>query len=226
MADRSSYIQLYDQEASAGAGYKWQIENKQAGISVKDSNNVRPMKFYAKSFKFYEGGLTPGDGYDLEERLDGADADAAAAQSKADGNETDLAAETVSRVAGDATQAANLTAEIVARAAAVAGVQAEVDAEEAKRASEDVILAASVATEVAARIVDVNAEQARAEAAEVALQAQITSILSNADPASLDSLSEIVAAFQAADSTLSGTVGSMNTRLLAAEATLAELLNE
>ena len=81
MADRSSYIQLYDQEASAGADYKWQIENKQAGISIKDSDNVRPMKFYAKSFKFYEGGATPGPGYDLKVELDAADAAAASAQS-------------------------------------------------------------------------------------------------------------------------------------------------
>ena len=226
MADRSSYIQLYDHEESAGSAYKWQIENKQAGISFKDSDNVRPMKFYAKDFKFYDGGAVPGPAFDLKVRMAAADSAAASAQSKANSNESDLAAETVSRVAGDATQAANLTAEITARATAVAAVQAEVDAEESKRASEDVLIVASVSAEAAARILDVNTEQSRAEAAEAAIQAQISSILSNATAGTLDSLAEIVAAFQAADSTLSGTVGSMNTRLLAAEATLAQLLNE
>ena len=83
-----------------------------------------------------------------------------------------------------------------------------------------------MASETAARIVDVNAEQSRSEAAEASLQSQISNILSDATPQVLDDLASIVAAFQAADSTLSGTVGSMNTRLLAAEATLAELLNE
>ena len=41
-----------------------------------------------------------------------------------------------------------------------------------------------------------------------AVQAQVNNILSNTDSASLDSLSEIVAAFQAADSTLAGTVAA------------------
>ena len=80
-------------------------------------------------------------------------------------------------------------------------------------------------TEAAARVAGIAAEAVIARAAEAALQSQISSILSNATAGTLDSLAEIVAAFQAADSTLSGTVGAMNTRLLAAEATLAELLN-
>ena len=129
MADRSSYIQLYDQEASAGAGYKWQIENKQAGISVKDSNNVRPMKFYAKSFKFYEGGATPGPGYDLKVELDAADAAAAAAQSKADTNETGLAAAIAARIAGDS------------------GLQTAVDAESARAGAAEAVNAAAVAAQ-------------------------------------------------------------------------------
>ena len=94
MADKSAYIQLYDNEEKKD-GFKWQIENKQAGVSIKDSSNARPMKFYAKEFKFYDGGVTPGPGFDLESRLDSADSDAAAAQSKADANESAISAETV-----------------------------------------------------------------------------------------------------------------------------------
>ena len=80
------------------------------------------MKFYAKEFKFYKGGSAPGPGYDLEARLDSADSDAAAAQSKADANESAISAETVRAQAAEATNAANLSSEIVARAAAVAAV--------------------------------------------------------------------------------------------------------
>ena len=63
--------------------------------------------------------------------------------------------------------------------------------------------------EASARAVAVAAEKTRAEAAEASLQAQISNILSNADPAALDSLSEIVAAFQAADSTLTGALATL-----------------
>ena len=126
MADRSSYIQLYDQEASAGADYKWQIENKQAGISIKDSDNVRPMKFYAKSFKFFEGGATPGPEFDLKARMSAADVAAAAAQSKADTNESGLAAAIASRIAGDS------------------GLQTAVDAESAPAGAAEAVNAAAV----------------------------------------------------------------------------------
>ena len=226
MTDKSSYLQLYDLEASAGDGYRLQIENKQAGISVKDSNNVRPMKFYAKSFKFYEGGVTPGDGYDLEVRLDDADAAAAAAQADADTNTIAVAAEAVSRIAGDATVSANLNAEIVARAAAVALCQADVDQNEADGDAGRAVNAAAIVSEASARVSGDTAEAAARVAGDAALQLQITNILSNATAGSLDSLAEIVAAFQAADSTLSGTVGAMNTRLLSVEAQLAELTNQ
>jgi hypothetical protein len=50
--------------------------------------------------------------------------------------------------------------------------------------------------------------------------------LANATAGSLDSLSEIVTAFQSADSTMAGTIGSHGTRLTAVEALLDQLLNQ
>ena len=58
MADKSAYIQLYDNEEKKDA-YKWQIENKQAGVSIKDSKAGRPMKFFADSFKFSASIIVP-----------------------------------------------------------------------------------------------------------------------------------------------------------------------
>ena len=68
---------------------------------------------------------------------------------------------------------------------------------------------------ISANTTAISDEETRAQAAEqvntdaiAAVQAQVNNILSNTDSASLDSLSEIVAAFQAADSTLAGTVAA------------------
>lgn len=53
------------------------------------------------------------------------------------------------------------------------------------------------------------AEQTRALAAEASLQSQITNVLSNVDGAALDSLTEIVTAFEVADSNLNGAITSL-----------------
>lgn len=45
------------------------------------------------------------------------------------------------------------------------------------------------------------------------LQSQITNVLSNVDPSALDSLSEVVAAFEAADASLNGAITSLATSL-------------
>lgn len=53
------------------------------------------------------------------------------------------------------------------------------------------------------------------QAADTALQNQINSVLSNVDPAALDSLTEIVDAFQAADASLNGAITALSTGLSA-----------
>jgi hypothetical protein len=65
--------------------------------------------------------------------------------------------------------------------------------------------------EVSDRQAAVSAEAADRVAGDAALQTQIDSIISNVDPAALDSLSEIVAAFQAADSDLDGAITALGT---------------
>jgi hypothetical protein len=68
-------------------------------------------------------------------------------------------------------------------------------------------------------------EAARAEAAESALGSRIDSVISNTDPAALDSLTEVVTAFQSADSNMSNAITALGTSAssaLAAEVTRAE----
>lgn len=79
-------------------------------------------------------------------------------------------------------------------------VDSAVSAEESSRISADEQLQANI-----------DAEQARALAAESALGARIDNVLSNITPESLDSLTEIVTAFQAADGDLSGAITSLAT---------------
>lgn len=71
----------------------------------------------------------------------------------------------------------------------------------------------------------VAAEAADRAAADAALSARIDNVLSNIDPAALDSLTEIVAAFQAADSDLEGTISQLaaaSSSAVAAEKARAE----
>jgi len=73
--------------------------------------------------------------------------------------------------------------------------------------------ATKVYTDAAATAVQLNLtdEVNRATTAEVALGSRIDNVLSNVDGAALDSLTEIVAAFQAADSTINGAITSLAT---------------
>ena len=83
------------------------------------------------------------------------------------------------------------------------------------------------ATAIAANAADIAAEEARAQAAEgvlttdlAALTATVNNVISNTDPAALDSLTEIVTEFQNADSNLT-TLVTANATAIAAEETRA-----
>lgn len=131
-----------------------------------------------------------------------------------------------------------LTAE-VARATAAEGVNASAISSETSRAtvaesglSSDIVAEASARiaaddAETSARTIAdaalesaINAEVARATGAEAGLQSAIDFVKQNTDPAALDSLTEIVAAFQNADSNISGVVSSNTTRIGALESGL------
>ena len=127
-----------------------------------------------------------------------ARAQSAVAQDIADA----VAAEATIRSAAD-TQLTNDLAAEVTRATAAEGVNATAIANEITRAQTE---EASIRTDFAA--------------ADTVLQNQINNIISNVDPAALDSLSEIVAEFQSADSAISAAV-SQNATAISNEVTRA-----
>lgn len=77
--------------------------------------------------------------------------------------------------------------------------------EQAAREAADQALASDIST----LTTDLGSEVSRATAAEQALGTRIDNVLSNVDGSALDSLSEVVAAFEAADSNLNGAITSL-----------------
>jgi len=115
---------------------------------------------------------------------------------------------------------------------------ADVDAEQARAESAEAVLTADLSSEMSARIADVDAEESRAMAAEdlldgdlrsemmnrqiavdaeasyrvsgdLSLQNQIDFITSNVDAAAIDSLTEIVSAFQSADGDINNAITTL-----------------
>jgi len=90
--------------------------------------------------------------------------------------------------------------------AAEALLQQNIDAEEAARIAADASLQAAIDGEIARATARENAIELGYQTADSAINTRIDNIISNTDPAALDSLAEIVAAFQDADSVLTASV--------------------
>lgn len=99
---------------------------------------------------------------------------------------------------------AALAQEVADRASAVTTLQADVDAKNNARMAGISTVNDALTAEVTAR-----------EAADAALQTQITNIVNNSDPEALDSLTEIVAEFQANDSSLEALAGANHAKFTA-----------
>ena len=225
MSAKSSYIQLYDDE-SKNDDWKFHIENKQAKLVFKDFKGDRDLEFEAGSYKF-KFGADLSESFDLKAKFDTVEADISGLQADQGvaNNAAAIAAEIVDRTAADTGLQNQITAEVSARATAVQGVQDEVDALEVKQADDDADQSAALAAEASARATAVADEETRALAAEAALQSQITNILSNTDPASLDSLSEILSHITSEDSTLAASIATLQAKVDDLEDKLDELTN-
>lgn len=131
--------------------------------------------------------------------------------------------------ASAATLSASISSEQSRAIAAEAALQAAITALQSQSSS-NIQNAIDGATATAAA--DLQSEAIARAAGDAALSARIDNIVANTNPAALDSLSEIVAAFQSADSTLNGAISSLassssaavaaeQARALAAEASLS-----
>ena len=178
-----------------------------------------------------------------------------------------ISTEASDRVAGDLSLTLDLSAEASARAAAVSGeaaarlegdvsVTAAMTAEISSRIVAETSLQNNIDAEASLRVADVDAEESRAVAAEGSLAANLSSeasraiaaelslntkvefVISNVDDAAIDSLTEIIGAFQSADgdinnaiTTLANAAGSdlsaeVSTRLAGDESLAADLSSE
>ena len=153
-----------------------------------------------------------------------------ALQAQITANDTDIASNAAA-ISAEETRASaaesGLQAQITSNDADIAALQTRAGTIEGKDADQDVAIAANAAAisaeesrAVAAEGViasDLATEVSRAQTAEAALQSSIDFVKQNTDPAALDSLTEIVAAFQAADGSITSVVNSNTTRISALE---------
>jgi len=172
--------------------------------------------------------------YETSERIK-KDADEAVERSNAvDSIMIELSSEESSRIAGDASLASNLSSEESSRIAGDASLAADLSAEESARIVAETSLQNNIDAESSINLVrdqaeesraiaaetslaaDLDAEQSRAESAEASLNAKVENVISNVDPAALDSLTEIVGAFQSADGDLNGAITALSSTATAA----------
>ena len=87
---KSAYINLYDHE-SKHDDYKFQVENKQAHVSLVDSKGSRPFKVHFDEIQFAKkGGL---EMYKPRDRFEAVESDVSDNAAQASTNATGLAAE-------------------------------------------------------------------------------------------------------------------------------------
>lgn len=133
-------------------------------------------------------------------------------------SQVDHDAEVAARTSADATLQSNIDALSSTQSGDVSGLQSQITAEAGRAASAEAVNAANIASEITARG---NADAA-IEADVIGLQNQVGAIISGS-PASLDTLVEIVSAFETADASLSGVITANSGRLTTAENNITAL---
>ena len=228
-ASKSSYLQLFDAE-SKHDDYSFLVSNKQAHVKFEDAYPDavgRPMEFKASGqgqYNFYSNGSS----YELSARLSGIESDVATnAANPVPANNTQAIADvTVAYQAKDAQIEASVTAEISRASTAEASLQSNIDAVDSGYKAADVVLQNAISAEASSRAAALSAEETRALAAEASLQQQISSILSNADPSLIDSLSELLSHVNAADQNLINQIATLQSELDDLKARFDQLTSE
>ena len=228
-AAKSSYLQLFDNE-SKDDSYSFLVSNLQAKLAFEDAYTAgagRPMEFKAKAgYKYYESDGTTS--YELGSRFTAIESDVAtnAANPVPAQNTQAIADMQVAYQAKDAQIEAAASAEVTRASQAEAALQTAIDAVDADYKAADVVLTNAVTAEASARAAAVSAEEYRALAAEQGLQQQISSILSNVDPALIDSISELLAHVNAADQNLLQSIAQLQSDHDDLKARFDELVNQ
>jgi hypothetical protein len=117
--------------------------------------------------------------------------------------------------ANDALLTTIINDEVARATAEEASIRSDFAAADASLQSQIDTLSGSSGSSLASLEAAIDAEEAARIAADAALQSQIDNVLSNVDGSALDSLTEIVSAFQAADASLNGAITALSTGLSA-----------
>ena len=133
-----------------------------------------------------------------------------------------LKSEETARIAADNTLTNNLNSEISSRTSGDASLQSQITAEVGRATSAEQANAANIATNATS----ISDEATRAQTAEAAVNARVDFIVSNTDPAALDSLTEIVTAFGDADSDLTSLISSNQTDIATNASGLAQEITD
>ena len=221
-AQRTSELNLYASEDKSVDDKKVQIDVSNADMKFEGPQDFK-ADFASYKFKKQEGADRVY--YDLEQRFVALESDSSSATNAAAISQlqSDLAAEAVSRQAADTTNSNAISAEVSARATAVQAVQDALDVQEAKQESDKAAHEAAIAQEVSDRQAAVAAEAATRAADVNGLQSQITAILGGALAEDLNSLSEVISAYTAGDTTLAAQAAGMLARLDTIESILSQL---
>ncbi len=222
MAQRSSELMLYAGEDVSDASKLFKIDVANAQVEFSCAQDMKfdgAVKFKDSGDQYFdistkcEALQTEVDAAEAAHATDlatlqAADAAESNARASADtGLQNAVDAEVAARVTAVGTVTTNLAAQVVAQQANHATAIAGTAAEEASRI-------AAVAAEAALRVSDVSG-----------LQAQISALLANTDSTALNSLQEIVTAYQQGDTTLASQAATMIARLGVIEGILNEALN-
>jgi hypothetical protein len=213
---------LYASEDLVDDAYRVRFESKQAEFKL---SGAQPLKMDFGSYNF--AGATQAEDFELVSRFAAIEADSASADNSAAIAllQSADATEATARASADTSNANAIAAEISRATTAEEAVDVKVDSETQSRVAADGVVQDAVDAESAARVAAVSSE-AQSRAADIAsLQSQISNLLSNVDAASLDSLSEIVAAYQAGDTSLANQAASMLQRLADIESVLNDLVS-
>ena len=217
---RSSEILLYASEDKSDDAKKFRCDVKNAECTLTCAQD---FKVDCASYQFKVG-----SGYfDMVSRFAAIEGDQASANNAAaiTALQADLATEVANRTSGDVTNANATTAEVTRATTAEGAVQSNLDAQTAIQEADDVAVRALIAAEVSDRTAAVAAEAAARAAAIATLTANFNNILSNTDAAALDSLTEIITAYTAGDTTLANAAAAMLVRIGALEDAVNELVN-
>ena len=222
---RCSELFLYAKEDPSVDDKKFEIDVSNADVQISGPQDA---KFDFGSYKFRKTEGAEQVYYDLETRFVALESDSSSATNAAAITQlqSDLAAEAVSRQSADTSNSNAITAEVSARTTAVAAVQSALDVQEAKQESDKAAHEAAIAQEVSDRQAAVAAEAASRATDIAGLQSQITNVLGGALAEDLNSLSEIISAYQAGDTTLANQAAGMLSRISALESVVNELTNQ